>query len=130
MPAFPTFKDLSVTFKKHPVTDDLVTVKDKAAIAQSIKGLLLTKKGERPFQAEIGSNIMDLLFEPLDYGTGAMLKKEIQKCLTTYEGRIIITRLVSILDFDNNGYDIELEYMIVGRSDQPVAVDFFLSRTR
>ena len=130
MPAFPTFKDLSVTFKKHPVTDDLVTVKDKAAIAHSIKGLLLTRKGERPFQPEIGSNIMDLLFEPLDYGTGAMLKKAISKCLVTYEGRIIITRLACILDFDNNGYDIELEYMIVGRSEQPVAVDFFLSRTR
>ena len=130
MPAFPTFKDLSVTFKKHPVTDDLVTVKDKAAIAQSIKGLLLTRKGERPFQPEIGSNIMDLLFEPLDYGTGAMLKKAISKCLVTYEGRIIITRLACILDFDNNGYDIELEYMIVGRSEQTVAVDFFLSRTR
>ena len=130
MPAFPTFKDLSVTFKKHPVTDDLVTVKDKAAIAQSIKGLLLTRKGERPFQPEIGSNIMDLLFEPLDYGTGAMLKKAISKCLVTYEGRIIITRLACILDFDNNGYDIELEYMIVGRAEQPVAVDFFLSRTR
>ena len=58
------------------------------------------------------------------------LKKEITKCLSTYEGRIIIVKLACILDFDNNGYDIELEYMIVGRSDQPVAVDFFLSRTR
>ena len=130
MPSFQTFKDLSVTFKKHPVTDDLVTVKDKAAIAQSIKGLLLTRKGERPFQPNIGSSVMDLLFEPLDYGTGAMIKKEITKCLSTYEGRIVIVKLACILDFDNNGYDIELEYMIVGRSDQPVAVDFFLSRTR
>ena len=36
MPQQATFKDLSVVFKKHPVTDDLVTVKDKVAIAQSI----------------------------------------------------------------------------------------------
>ena len=74
-----TFKDLSITFKKHPVTDDLVTVKDKAAIAQSIKGLLLTRKGERPFQPDIGSGLQNLLFEPLDYGTAALIKKEIKE---------------------------------------------------
>ena len=45
MPTFQTFKDLSVTFKKHPVTDDVITVKDKAAIMQSISNLLLTNKG-------------------------------------------------------------------------------------
>ena len=65
MPEVSTFKDLSVTFKKHPVTDDLVTVKDKAAVAQSIKGLLLTRRGERPFQPDLGSGLQDLLFEPL-----------------------------------------------------------------
>ena len=61
MPTFQTFKDLSVTFKKHPVTDDLVTVKDKSAIIQSITGLLLTKKGERPFQPELGCDIQNCI---------------------------------------------------------------------
>ena len=54
MPSFQTFKDLSVTFKKHPVTEDLVQVKDKAAIVQAIQGILLTRKGERPFQPNLG----------------------------------------------------------------------------
>ena len=44
MPTFQTFKDLSVTFKKHPVTDDLVTVKDKSAIIQSIKSYFLLRR--------------------------------------------------------------------------------------
>ena len=66
MSTFQTFKDLSVTFKKHPVTNDLVSVKDKVAIAQSISNLLQTNKGERPFQPELGSGLRDLLFEPLD----------------------------------------------------------------
>ena len=74
MPSFQTFKDLSVTFKKHPVTDDLVTVKDKAAIVQSITALLLTKKGERPFQPNLGCNIQNVLFEPLDYASGAVIR--------------------------------------------------------
>ena len=75
MPEVSTFKDLSITFKKHPVTDDLVTVKDKSAVAQSIKGLLLTRRGERPFQPDLGSGLQNLLFEPLEYGSGALIKK-------------------------------------------------------
>lgn len=130
MPEFQTFKDLSVTFKKHPVTDDLIAVKDKAAITQSIINLLLTNKGERLFQPEIGSSIYSTLFEPLDYGTAAMIRGEVQEVLDRYEPRIIVARVDVIPDFDSNGYSIELTYVIRGREDTPVAVEFFLERTR
>ena len=130
MPTFPTFKDLSVTFKKHPVTDDLVIVKDKAAVAQSIKGLLLTRRGERPFQPQLGSGLQDLLFEPLDYGSAGLIKKEILETLNRYEPRISIQSLVCYPDGDNNGYEVELEYLILGRNDRAVAIDIFLERTR
>ena len=130
MPEVSTFKDLSITFKKHPVTDDLVTVKDKAAVAQSIKGLLLTRRGERPFQPQLGSGLQDLLFEPLDYGSGALIKKEIKETLSRYEPRISITKLMCYPDVSNNGYEVELEYFILGREDRAVALDIFLERTR
>ena len=130
MPEVSTFKDLSITFKKHPVTDDLVTVKDKAAVAQSIKGLLLTRRGERPFQPDLGSGLQNLLFEPLDYGSGALIKKEIKETLSRYEPRISITKLMCYPDVSNNGYEVELEYFILGREDRAVALDIFLERTR
>ena len=130
MPEVLNFKDLSITFKKHPVTNDLVTVKDKSAVAQSIKGLLLTRKGERPFKPDLGSGLQDLLFEPMDYGTSALIKKEVIETLTKYEPRIIITNLICTPDFDNNGYSVELEYSIRGREDRPVVIDIFLERTR
>ena len=127
---FEKFKDLSITFKKHPVTDELVTVKDKSAIAQSITNLLMTKKGERPFQPTLGSGLQDMLFEPLDYGSAAMIKQEIAKCINKYEPRVRVQRIYCNVDFDNNGYNVEMQYKIVGRDDRPVAVDFFLERTR
>ena len=130
MPEVITFKDLSVTFKKHPVTDDLVSVKDKSAIAQSITNLLMTKKGERPFQPNLGSGLQDMLFEPLDYGSGALIKKEIKETLNQYEPRIQITNLECFPDSANNGYEVSLEYFILGREDRPVALDIFLERTR
>ena len=130
MPTFQTFKDLSVTFKKHPVTDDLVTVKDKSAIAQSITNLLMTRKGERRFQPELGSGLQDMLFEPLDYGSAAMIKQEITRCISKYEPRVRVQKIYCNVDFDNNGYNVEMQYKIVGRDDRAVAVDFFLERTR
>ena len=130
MPEVSTFKDLSITFKKHPVTDDLVTVKDKSAVAQSIKGLLLTRRGERPFQPDLGSGLQNLLFEPLDYGSGALIKKEIKETLSRYEPRISIQKLMCYPDMSNNGYEVELEYFILGREDRAVALDIFLERTR
>ena len=130
MPTFQTFKDLSVTFKKHPVTDDLVTVKDKAAIVQSISNLLLTNKGERPFQPNLGSNVQKVLFEPMDYASAALIKQEIRNTLKVYEPRVSVERIYCEPDFDNNAYQVELHFKIVGREDAPVAVDFFLERTR
>ena len=130
MPTFQTFKDLSVTFKKHPVTDDLVTVKDKSAIIQSITGLLLTKKGERPFQPELGCDIQTVLFEPLDYASAAMIKSEVLSTLNQYEPRISVVDIECNPDYNNNGYNVELTFKRIGRDDAPVAVDFFLERTR
>ena len=115
---FETFKDLSITFKKHPVTDDLVTVKDKSAIAQSITNLLMTRKGERPFQPTLGSGLDNILFEPLDYGSAAMIKSRNIKCLSRYEPRINVKELDCQVDFDNNGYNVEMQYKIVGRDRQ------------
>jgi len=130
MPTFQTFKDLSVTFKKHPVTDDLVTVKDKAAIVQAITALLLTRKGERPFQPQLGCGIQNVLFEPLDYGSAGIIRSEIKDVLNRYEPRISVDSIRCTPDDLNNGYEVELSYTIVGRDDAPVAVEFFLERTR
>lgn len=130
MPTFQTFKDLSVTFKKHPVTNDLVTVKDKAAIVQSITALLLTKKGERPFQPQLGCGIQNALFEPLDYASAGLIRSEIAEVLVKYEPRIRIDNIIVRPNNMDNGYEVELFYRIVGRDDTPVNVEFFLERTR
>jgi phage baseplate assembly protein W len=130
MPEFQTFKDLSVTFKKHPVTDDLVTVKNTAAISQSIVNLLLTGKGERLFQPNLGSGIYNTLFEPLDFGTAGIIRAEVIDVINRYEPRIIINNIIVVPDYDNNGYSVELTYIVRGREDRPVGIEFFLERTR
>ena len=121
MPTFQTFKDLSITFKKHPVTNDLVQVKDKAAIVQAMTSLILTNKGERLFQPEIGCDVSGMLFEPLDFGTAGLIKSSILETLGRFEPRIIVTDILCTPDYDNNGYGVEVFYTIVARDHQPEA---------
>ena len=130
MPTFETFKDLSITFKKHPVSDDLVVVKDKAAIIQAVTALLLTNKGERPFQPDLGCDIRRSLFEPLDYATAGLIRSQVVEVLGKYEPRIDVENVNVKPDVDSNGYEVELYFRIVGRDDEVVATEFFLERTR
>ena len=130
MPQQSTFKDLSVVFKKHPVTDDLVTVKDKVAIAQSISNLLQTNNGERPFNPDLGSGIRELLFEQADWGTAAAISGRVRECLVKYEPRIKVLSVNSDPDYNTNGFDVSIEYEILGRDDGRIVADVFLERTR
>ena len=130
MPEFQTFKDFNFNFKPHPVTEDLQVVKDGADIKQSIKSLLLTRRGERLFNSDLGTGLSDLLFEPLDFGTAAVIRDEIYSVITSYESRIEIKNLTVDTNFEDNGYDIELEYTIRGRSDLQNNIEFFLESSR
>ena len=130
MPQQSTFKDLSVVFKKHPVTDDLVTVKDKVAIAQSISNLLQTNNGERPFNPDLGSGLREILFEQADWGTAAIISGRVKECLIKYEPRIKVLSVNSDPDYNTNGFDVSIEYEILGRDDGRIVADVFLERTR
>jgi phage baseplate assembly protein W len=130
MPTFQTFKDLNITFKPHPVTGDLTVVKDEASIKQAIINLLLTNRGERFFDSRIGSSLSSLLFEQLDFATASLVNTEIENTLKSYEPRIRILSLSTTPNFDDNGFDIELVFEVVGREDIPREITFFLERTR
>ncbi|MAD25798.1 MAG: hypothetical protein CMO44_16685 [Verrucomicrobiales bacterium] len=125
-----TFRDVNITFKKHPVTDDVVVSKDNAAIKQAIVNLVLTNKGERLFNPDYGSDIRSFLFEPLDYAVAGIIKRNMQLSLAKYEPRIAVTSISCIPNFEDNGLDVEMTYEIRGTEVPPVQIEFFLSRTR
>ena len=125
-----SFRDVNITFKKHPVTDDVVVSKDNAAIKQAIVNLVLTNKGERLFNPDYGSDIRSFLFEPLDYAVAGIIKNNMQLSLAKYEPRIKVTSIACKPNFEDNGIDVEMTYEIRGTDVPPVQIEFFLSRTR
>ncbi len=121
------FKDLAVSFNANPSTGDFGVVKNENAIKQSVRNLILTMFGERPFQKEIGSRVKALLFEPWDPLAVDAIKSEIFNCLSRLEPRIQVTGVGLRDDSEINSVQVSIDYKIVG---EPVSqnVDFLLEK--
>ena len=92
--AFETdYQDLDLKMKLHPAYGDVRPVKDVDAIKGSIKNILLTKRGERPFNPEFGCDLTKYLFEPVDIITTNMIKEEIIYSLTEHEPRVKVNNI-------------------------------------
>lgn len=128
MPTFQTFKDLSMTFKSHPVTGDLITKKDTAAIKQAVSNLLYTVKGERFFDQNLGTSLNKLLFEPLSSTTAGLISEEIKTVLGRYEPRVAIDKIEVTTDFSANAFDVRLDFYVIGRDDDLLNLNLLLER--
>ena len=51
------FKDVSMSFKVNPLTNDLIGLKNENAIARSIRNIVFTLPGEKFFNESFGSRI-------------------------------------------------------------------------
>ena len=124
------FKDISLSFLKHPITRDLVSISNETAISRSIRNLVLTSLGERPFQLDLGSRVSRSLFELLDFGTASIIQKEIDITIKNFEPRVEINTIEVTPEYDNNGYNVLISYFIVGQPRTPVQLEFILQATR
>jgi phage baseplate assembly protein W len=113
----------------HPTTGDVMKKVGNAAIARSLRNLILTNFYDRPFRSYIGSNVQRLLFENANPITAALIKDAIQEVVKNYEPRVRLTSLDLNFDNDNNGYNVQLSYIIINRSE-PAIITLFLERIR
>ncbi len=126
------FKDVSISLGMNPVTEDVLHITDEAAVKRALYNIVMTRKGERFFKPDLGSNVADLLFEPLDSATASLLKDEIEYVIRKYEPRINLLRCDVEANYDNNGFECAISFEIIGiESDVQVRdIEFFLERTR
>ena len=123
------YKDLSLTFARNPVTNDVVSVTGADAVKRSIKTLLLTMTGEVPFFPNFGSRLQRLLFEPADAITTALIESEIRATITGYEPRATIQSLTVTPTDDELKYQIDLTLQLVNLLE-PITLTLFLNRIR
>ena len=124
------FKDISATFQINPLNDDLIALKDSNAIARSIRNLVFTSRGDKPFNPFLGSRVNELLFEPMDQFSTLALKNEIEETIKNFEPRVKLQKVQVNPNYDGNEYDVLIKYEIIG-IDVPVQqLDFALVLTR
>jgi phage baseplate assembly protein W len=99
------------------------------AVINSIKNIVMTAHYEKPFNPDFGSNIRRLLFENLDTLTASAIEREIAESVRNYEPRVNLLETTAKADFDNNGFQVEMKFMIVNQT-QPLSITFFLERIR
>ena len=120
------FKAFSIQMRANPNTEDFTVVKNENAIKQSVRNLVLTGMGERPFQPKTGSRLRQLLFEPYDVFLAQDIKEEIINVVKRLEPRINVRQVRVFNDpEDENNLRVEFDYTIVGET-LIQTVDFLL----
>ena len=108
------YKDIDMSFKPNVLTNDVSKKVDVNAVKQALKNVLLTKKGEKPFDPNYGSGIYDLLFEPMDYFISNVMQKEIETTIENYEPRVELIDVQCSPNFALEQYEIRIEFYVVG----------------
>lgn len=125
-----SFKDISLSFTRHPVTNDITVLKNEDAIKKSVINLIRTKINERFFNNLIGSSVDDTLFELNNSYDSSYLREEIITLLKNFEQRISLTNVFIENDLDSNDLFIQIEYDIVGIPLPTQNIEFILQPTR
>ena len=124
------FKDINLSFKRHPVTNDVLTVSDEDAIKRSVKNIVFTILGEKPFQPTFGSVINNSLFELNTSLNEIRVSDEIQQSLLNYEPRIDNVVVTTSIYPDSNELNCTVQYDIVGIPAPTQEVDVLLFPAR
>jgi phage baseplate assembly protein W len=106
------FLDISLSFSKNALTNDLIILRNETAIARSIRNLVLTRLGEVFFNPELG--VPDMLFENIDGITLDLIKDRIKNIISRYEPRVNLQDVDAELREYDNELNIALRYEIIG----------------
>ena len=124
------FKDISLSFKKHPVTDDILVLKNEDAIKRSVQNLVRIQVGEVFFNNLLGSRVSGSLFELATDDYTDPIRSEIETSIKNFEPRVNLTDVKFLSTPDENSIDVTIFYDIVGLNSPNQSVNFILEPTR
>ena len=124
------FKDINLSFKRHPVTNDVVAIRNEDAIKRSVRNIIFTILGEKPFEPDFGSTINESLFDLSTSLNEIRIADDITASLKRYEPRISDINVTVSLYPDSNEMNATVQYEIVGLPTPPQEVEVLLFPAR
>ena len=129
-----SFKDINLSFKRHPVTNDIGVLKNADAIKRSVRNLVQTIPTERFFNSLLGSDVRNMLFELtpgfVDFGTASVIQKQIETTIETFEPRIDNLEVNVDPRPDQHEFEVTVIFDIVGQEFPTQDFSFILKATR
>ena len=124
------YKDLNLNFGRHPVTKQVQTLTDAAAVKRSVRNLVQIGQYEKPFHPEIASGVRDMLFENMTPFTAQTLSTKIKEVIENHEPRALLANITVVPRFDENQYEVTVEFYIQNAPAELVDLSFTLERLR
>ena len=124
------YKDLNLNFGRHPMTKEIQTLTDASAVKRSVRNLVQMGEYEKPFHPEIASGVRDVLFENITPFSAQTLSRKIEDVITNFEPRALLTGVEVIPRFDNNQYEVIVEFYIQNAPAELIDLSFTLERLR
>ena len=125
-----SFKDISLSFNVHPVTRDITVLKNENAIRRSVRNLVETIPRERFFNPNLGSDVRSSLFDFVDFGTASVIQKQIMTTIENFEPRVDNLKIDVFPKPDNNEFEVNIYFDIIGQQFPSQAFQFILEATR
>ena len=124
------FKDINLSFQRHPITKDVTVLKNENAIKRSVRNIVNTIPRERFFNPELGSDVRSSLFNFVDYGTASVIQKQIQIAIENFEPRVDNLQINVFPRPDSNEFEVNVLFDIVGQQFPTQEFTFLLEATR
>ena len=109
-----SFRDFSLTFEKNAVTNDVLSLKNEAAIKESVRNIILYNFYEKPFDPMFGGNVIGLLFENASPSIQTELQERIADTINIHEPRVVHLETKAKWTEDRNQLDVSIRYVILG----------------
>ena len=124
------FKDISLSFLPHPVTNDLPILLNERAITRSVRNIVETIPTEKFFDSLFGTDVRDSLFENFTNSTVTILTDQIRTSILNYEPRVENINVDVNAKPDLNALEIIIFFDIVGLDFPTQSFSFILEPTR
>ena len=125
------FKDINLSFSPHPVTKDLTVLRNENAIKRSVRNIVQTIPTERIFNSILGSDVRDLLFDNyVDFGTASAIEDQIKIAIQNFEPRVDNLQVNVNPKPDDNEFEVNVLFDIIGQEFPAQDFTFILQATR
>lgn len=123
------YTDFKKNLEVSPVSQDITVNKDEDAVKEAIQNLILTDRGERLMQPNLGGNIRAMLFENITPAVLTLIEDQVRTTIELYEPRAELIDVIVTSNIDDNIVKVTIVFY-VKNNQQPISVDVFLERTR